>query len=76
MKRGYSRILIDDMVLPDIGVSPKGALMDLSMMALETGAERTSQQWYNLLESVGLRIENIWPSQVGLESLIEATLGE
>ena len=76
MKRGYSKILIDDVVLPEVRVSRKSAFMDLSMMALETGAERTSQQWHDLLGSVGLRIEKIWPSQVGLESLIEAELGE
>ena len=76
MKRGYSKILIDEMVLPNVGVPRKGALMDLSMMALETGAERTSQQWHDLLGSVGLRIDKIWPSKAGPESLIEAALGE
>lgn len=36
VKRGYSKILIDDLVLPDMGVSSKGAFLDLGMMALET----------------------------------------
>lgn len=74
MKRGYSKILIDDLVLPNVGVAPKGAFLDLSMMALETGSERTAQEWYDLLGSVGLRIEKIWSSEVGPESLIEAEL--
>jgi hypothetical protein len=76
MKRGYSKILIDDLVLPDVGVQPKGAFLDLSMMVLETGTERTSQEWHDLLGSVGLRIEKIWSSKVGPESLIEAELIE
>lgn len=76
MKRGYSKILIDDLVLPNVGVAPKGAFLDLSMMALETGTERTSQEWHDLLGSVGLRIQKIWSSKVGPESLIEAELIE
>ncbi|KAL8823155.1 MAG: hypothetical protein Q9191_006124 [Dirinaria sp. TL-2023a] len=76
MKRGYSKILIDELVLPNEGVSPIGAFMDLTMLAIETGSERTSQQWYDLLGSVGLRIEKIWPPTVGPYSLIEAELSE
>ena len=76
MKRGYSKILTDDMVLPNEGVSAREALRDLTMLVVETGAERTLQQWHDLLGSVGLRIENIWASKMGIESLIEAELGE
>ena len=74
MRKGYSKLLIDEMVLPDSDVPPKGAFLDLSMMALETGAERTSRQWHSLLASAGLRIEKIWSTDVGLESVIEAEL--
>ncbi len=44
MKKGYSKPLIDDAVLPDFGVSRYEAFSDLTMMALETGAERSSKQ--------------------------------
>jgi hypothetical protein len=42
MKKGYPKLLIDDAVLPDFGVSRYEAFSDLTMMALETGAERSS----------------------------------
>ncbi len=74
MRKGYSKLLIDEMVLPDTNVPPKGAFLDLSMMAIETGAERTSRQWHDLLASAGLRIEKIWPTAYGLEAVIEAEL--
>ena len=74
MRRNYSKLLIDEMVLPNTNVPPKGAFFDLSMMALETGAERTSEQWHQLLGSVGLRIEKIWSTDYGLEAVIEAVL--
>ncbi|KAI4286159.1 MAG: hypothetical protein L6R38_000141 [Xanthoria sp. 2 TBL-2021] len=74
MREGYSKLLIDELVLPDTNVPPQGAFLDLSMMALETGAERTSGQWQDLLASAGLRIEKIWSTNAGLESVIEAEI--
>ncbi|KAL8665819.1 MAG: hypothetical protein Q9202_001941 [Teloschistes flavicans] len=74
MRREYSILLLDEMVLPDTNIPPKGALLDLSMMALETGAERTSKQWHNLLASACLRIAKVWSGDRGLESVIEAEL--
>ena len=74
MRKGYSKLLLDEMVLPDTNVPPKGAFLDLSMMAIETGAERTSEQWHQLLGDVGLRIEKIWSTGSGLEAVIEAVL--
>ncbi|KAL8930414.1 MAG: hypothetical protein Q9208_000598 [Pyrenodesmia sp. 3 TL-2023] len=74
MRKGYSKLLLDEMVLPDTNVPRKGAFLDLSMMALETGAERTSRQWHDLLASAGLRVEKIWTTDYGLEGVIEAEL--
>ncbi|CAL8577904.1 hypothetical protein XPA_003714 [Xanthoria parietina] len=74
MRQGYSKLLIDEVVLPDTNIPPQGAFLDLSMMALETGTERTSGQWHDLLASVGFRIEKIWSTNAGLESVIEAEL--
>ncbi|KAL8998443.1 MAG: hypothetical protein Q9169_002480 [Polycauliona sp. 2 TL-2023] len=67
MRKGYSKLLIDEVVLPDTDVPRQGAFLDLSMMAIETGTERTSRQWHDLLASVGLRIEKIWSTDSGLE---------
>ncbi|KAL8716477.1 MAG: hypothetical protein Q9225_006204, partial [Loekoesia sp. 1 TL-2023] len=72
MRKGHSKLLIDEMVLPDTNIPPKGAFLDLTMMAVETGSERTSGQWHDLLKSAGLRIEKIWRTDLGLESVIKA----
>lgn len=76
MRRDYSKLLLDEIVLPDVNIPPRGAFLDLSMMAIETGAERTSKQWYDLLGSVGLRIEKIWSTETGLDSVIEAVVNK
>ena len=55
-----SRILIDDMVLPDTGVHWQAAQLGLTMMAALGSVERTKEQWYVLMESAGLKILQIY----------------
>ena len=51
-----SRILIDDMVLPNAGVHWQATQQDLTMMAALGSKERTREQWESLIESAGLKI--------------------
>ena len=74
MKRGHSRVLINDWVLPNQGSSLYPATMDINMMALSLGTERTERQWNALLSSAGLKIVKIWGIGPEMESLIEAVL--
>ncbi|KAM0162898.1 hypothetical protein ACHAPG_001605 [Botrytis cinerea] len=76
MQKGYSRILIVDSVLPDMGASVYGSLLDINMMAL-SGIERTEKQWKKLLEGEGLKVVNIqWPATSGgsRDCVLEAVL--
>jgi demethylsterigmatocystin 6-O-methyltransferase len=54
-----SRILIDEMVLPNQGVAWQAAQLDLTMMAALGAKERTIEQWYTLLDSAGLKVVEI-----------------
>lgn len=54
-----SRILVDDVVLPDTGANWQATMNDLSMMIFFAGKERARQQWLTLADSVGLRVEEI-----------------
>ncbi|KAI9875694.1 MAG: hypothetical protein M1830_008092 [Pleopsidium flavum] len=74
MEKDYSRLLVNDMVLPDVGAAMFPAAMDVSMMTLLTGMERTRAQWHELLDSVGLKINGIWTLVEGGESVIETVL--
>lgn len=56
---GDSRILIDEVVLPDTGAHWQATMADISMMIGLGGKERTNQQWKSLADRVGLRIEEI-----------------
>jgi len=72
MEPGYSKIIINDHVVPDLGASWKVTSIDLYMMSLGASAERTEAEWRALLASVGLKITGIWISDPGTESVIEA----
>lgn len=74
MEKGYSRILIDDYVLPNTGASFLGASMDVMMMMYASGIERTMRQWESLLETSGLEIVKVWGVESGHEQVIECQL--
>ncbi|KAM4063974.1 o-methyltransferase [Hirsutella rhossiliensis] len=54
-----SRILIDEVVLPNKEAPWQATMADLAMMVSFGGKERTQQQWQMLAGEVGLRIEQI-----------------
>jgi hypothetical protein len=68
-----SKILVNELVLPDENCERRMALNDLVMMSLG-GMERTESQWKALLQEVGLEIRNIWRKEGENLSVIEATL--
>ncbi|KPI44303.1 Demethylsterigmatocystin 6-O-methyltransferase [Cyphellophora attinorum] len=79
MKPGYSKLLINDLVLPDQDAHWYPSTMDLLMMLTMCGRERTTQQWFDLINEVGggLRIEKIWTptATTGMaDSLIECVV--
>ena len=62
-----ARVLIAESVIP-LGNEPQGAKwLDLLMLVLAGGRERTEREWRGLLEGAGLRVESVE------DGLIEAT---
>lgn len=74
MEKGYSRVLIDEYVLPNTGASLRGSSMDFLMMMYASGIERTLQQWERLLDASGLEIIKVWGMDSGYEQVIECQL--
>lgn len=74
MAKGVSRVLINEWVLSDTNASIKSAQMDINMMCLFSGTERTRSQWDALLGRAGLKIVKIWGPDRETECLIEAVL--
>ncbi|KAL5341090.1 S-adenosyl-L-methionine-dependent methyltransferase [Aspergillus crustosus] len=74
MDPAHSRIVIVDFVLPDTDTPLLQASLDIQMMSIGSGVERSQRQWTELLQSVGLEIRGIWSASPGMESVIEAGL--
>ena len=74
MTPGYSKILLNEYVLPDRGCSVSHAWMDINMLAITSGLERTRKQWRELIDGTGLRISRFWIPEVDGEAIIEIEL--
>ncbi|KAI1473357.1 putative O-methyltransferase [Daldinia eschscholtzii] len=74
MKPGYSKLLLNENVIPPVGAYWEATALDIIMMTAFSSRERTSREWESLLRSSGLRICKIWTVDTGTESLIECEL--
>jgi hypothetical protein len=76
MRPGYSRLLINENVIPGTGADWQATALDLMVLSLLSSRERTEADWRRLLKGAGLRVVKIWSTekQNGVESLIECEL--
>lgn len=73
MTPGYSKLLLHEMIIPEVGASQFHAMLDMTMMAFNGGMERTKQQWTALLEKAGLKVVQFWdPAEEGGDGIVEA----
>lgn len=73
---GYSRVLIQDNVIPAQGASLTQTAADLLMMCGFAGRERFEGTFRDLFESVGMKVTGIWTRVPGEESVVEAMVLE
>ena len=59
MVRGHSKILINEIVVPDQGAGWYEMGVDMIMMTCLSATERTETEWRNLIESSGLVLSEI-----------------
>lgn len=72
MEPGYSRLIVNEHVIPPVGASWEATFADIYMMGLFGSRERTEGDWRELLEGrCGLKIRGIWNPGNGVEGVIE-----
>jgi hypothetical protein len=70
-----SLLLIDDIVLPDMGAPWRATMADMNLMCALAAKERSRKEWIVLLESVGLEVVKFWQYAVETgDSIIVAKL--
>jgi hypothetical protein len=74
MKRGYSKLLIKELLIPDWNAPWSLTALDVNVMQSLSGQERTEAQFRNLLESAGLKIEGMWRHENAIDVVIETSL--
>ncbi|KAF2123485.1 S-adenosyl-L-methionine-dependent methyltransferase [Dothidotthia symphoricarpi CBS 119687] len=71
MTPGFSRLIITDMVVDNVGAAREMAWEDLNMMTIG-GIERTERQWRDLLGDCGFKIHKIWRNSAVEHAVIDA----
>jgi hypothetical protein len=66
-----SRVLVIEMIVPDKPQGSPVAFMDLNMLVMLGGRERSAEEFASLLAAGGFRVERVIPT-AGLFSVIEA----
>ena len=74
MKPGYSKLLIHDSVVLDVGADWEITGLDLTMLSNFAAKERTEGEFVELLDRSGLELVKIWTFDQGAPSIIEAQL--
>lgn len=74
MTPGYSKLLLNELVIPDKGADIVGAQIDFTMMCGLGSEERSEGQWRQMLEEAGLHIVKVWTKAQEAESIIEVEL--
>ncbi|KAI9739069.1 MAG: hypothetical protein M1834_007281 [Cirrosporium novae-zelandiae] len=74
MRKGYSKLIIEEFVLPDEKCPELSAMWDLIVMNFISGMERSETQWKHLLESAGLKVMKVWRPPGDGQGIIEAEL--
>jgi SAM-dependent methyltransferase len=70
--RPQGRVVLVEMVVPDDDRPGWEPLMDLNMLAILPGRERTAREYRDLLDRAGLRLDSITPTATRF-SIIEAS---
>ncbi|KAL8645820.1 MAG: hypothetical protein Q9226_007126 [Calogaya cf. arnoldii] len=74
MTPGYSKLLLNEFVIPDQGAGIVGTMVDFTMMSVVGSEERSEGQWRRMIEDAGLRVVRVWTGNEEEESVIEVEL--
>jgi hypothetical protein len=74
LKQGYSKVLVNEIVVAEDNATLSSTSMDQLMLVLGAMKERTEKQWREILVAAGYKVLKIWNYPDVAESVIEATL--
>ena len=76
MNKTSSIILVDEMMLPDSNAPWQATQLDITMMSALAAIERTRKEWFELLESAGLKVVEMYTYTKSLQDTVIALVPE
>lgn len=76
MKPGYSKLLINEYILPATACPLSPSYMDFHMMTGLAGCERTEKQFHELVASAGLKVIKFWYPEGIPDGIVEVMLDD
>lgn len=74
MKKGYSKLVVEEFILDDTNCAMLQAMWDWEMMVFCNSMERTKGHWQRLLEEAGFNVIKFWHPPGDGQGIIEAEL--
>lgn len=72
MTPGYSQLIVGNIILPDENVPLRASGLDIAMLYLHSGSQRSESEWRELLEGAGLKVVKVWYPQGDGDGIIQA----
>jgi len=69
-----ARLLVVEAVIPPLNAPSFGKLLDLEMLVLPGGVERTETEYRGLFAAGGFRLTRVVPTAVAAANVIEGTI--
>lgn len=69
---GYSKLLIGNVILSDENVPLRQSGLDIAMLFMHSGCQRSESEWRTLLQDAGLEVKKVWYPEGDGDGIIEA----
>lgn len=72
MTPGYSKLLIGNIILPNDNVPLRQSGLDIAMLVMHSGSQRSEMEWRTLLKDAGFEVKNVWKPEGDGDGIVEA----
>lgn len=73
---GYSKLLINDIMMPSSGATRLQTSVDMQMWVMASAKERTEDEFSQIFVKAGLEIVKIWRNPMSVTSIFELAVRE
>ena len=74
MRPNYSKLLIANVILPEMHPPLRQVGLDMAMLFLHSGSQRSEPEWNSLLDGAGFKVIKFWHPQGDGDGIVEAEL--